>query len=103
MPPEVCNNFSSRVRTIPNRLFFFFKKKGSLHWIQSDILPPYISDSDGTLLRDKYERFVNLTKGAGPFSWQDILLRLDTNEVREQPFKVSSLLTPFRFVSFRFL
>lgn len=69
-----------------------------LQWIQSDILPPYISDTDGTLLRDRYQRFLNLTKGTSPVSWQDVLLRLDTNEVREHPFKVSFLIYSFKIL-----
>lgn len=53
-------------------------------------MPPYTSDADATLIRDKYQRFLNLTKGNRSGFWQDLLLRLDTNEVREQPFKVNS-------------
>lgn len=60
---------------------------GILQWSQSDVLPPYTSDADATLIRDKYQRFLNLTKGIRSGFWQDLILRLDTNEVREQPFK----------------
>lgn len=54
--------------------------------MQSELLSPYISDVDATLLRDRYHRLLNLTNGFGSGHSQDIFLRLDTNEVREELF-----------------
>ncbi|KAK6637148.1 hypothetical protein RUM44_007562 [Polyplax serrata] len=58
-----------------------------LHWMQSDHLAPYVSDTDVSLLLDRYHRLLNITKGFGSGYWQEIILRLDTNEVREEIFK----------------
>lgn len=42
---------------------------------------------DATMLRDRYQRLLNLTNGFGSGYWQNIILRLNTNEVREVLFK----------------
>lgn len=55
--------------------------------MQSDHLAPYVSDTDVSLLLDRYHRLLNITKGFGSGYWQEIILRLDTNEVREEIFK----------------
>ncbi|KAL0273053.1 UNVERIFIED_CONTAM: hypothetical protein PYX00_005821 [Menopon gallinae] len=57
-----------------------------LRWSDSEPLHPYICDTEATLLQDRYQRLLNVTNGVGSGHWQDVMLRLDTNEVREEMF-----------------